>query len=300
MLFVQVTGHRRNADSIAGLLDQLEGSRAVTLVPAVRADHSVASATIPPTELDGLLDELRSIGVPRSDITVTRAEAVGRPADGVRDVGVAWSDLLGSAWQQARPIGRYLAFMFTAGVIACYGVTDDNSILIVGAMAVSPDLLPIVAIAVGVVGRKPRLAGSSLLTLAVGLGLASLAAAIFGFAQDQLDLLPSGFNLHKTGVLGGLVHVNDETIIVAFVAGVAGMLAFETRAGSAIGVAISVTTIPAAAYLGVALGLGELNRSLGSLGVLGTNVAMMVLGASLALWAQRLIDRHSVPADAAP
>jgi uncharacterized membrane protein len=83
--------------------------------------------------------------------------------------------------------------MFAAGVIACYGVTHDSSILIVGAMAVSPDLLPIVAIAVGLVGCNPRLAGRSLLTLAIGLGLASLAAAIFGFAQDQRDLLPPGF-----------------------------------------------------------------------------------------------------------
>lgn len=294
MLFVQVIGHSKRAESIAALLDQLEGARAVTVVPAVRVDHSVASATIPPAALDELLDDLDRLGVSATDITVTRAEAVGQAAGGVREAGVVWSDVLGTAWRQARPIGRYLVFMFAAGVIACYGVTEDNAILIVGAMAVSPDLLPIVAIAVGLVGRNPRLAGTSLLTLAIGLGLASLAAAIFGFAQDQLDLLPSGFDLHRTGVLGGLVDVSDETIVVAFVAGAAGMLVFETRAASAIGVAISVTTIPAAAYLGVAAGLGELSKSLGALGVLGANVAMMVLGASAVLWAQRRRDRRQV------
>lgn len=294
MLFVQVIGHSKRAESIAALLDQLEGARAVTLVPAVRVDHSVASATIPPAALDELLDDLDRLGVSATDITVTRAEAVGQAAGGVREAGVVWSDVLGTAWRQARPIGRYLVFMFAAGVIACYGVTENNAILIVGAMAVSPDLLPIVAIAVGLVGRNPRLAGTSLLTLAIGLGLASLAAAIFGFAQDQLDLLPSGFDLHRTGVLGGLVDVSDETIVVAFVAGAAGMLVFETRAASAIGVAISVTTIPAAAYLGVAAGLGELSKSLGALGVLGVNVAMMVLGASAVLWAQRRRDRRQV------
>ena len=64
--------------------------------------------------------------------------------------------MLGAAWLNARPIARYLAFMFVAGVIACYGVIDANVILIVGAMAVSPDLLPITAIAVGIVGRRPR------------------------------------------------------------------------------------------------------------------------------------------------
>lgn len=294
MLFVQVIGHSKRAESIAALLDQLEGARAVTLVPAVRVDHSVASATVPPAALDELLDDLDRLGVSATDITVTRAEAVGQAAGGVREAGVVWSDVLGTAWRQARPIGRYLVFMFAAGVIACYGVTEDNAILIVGAMAVSPDLLPIVAIAVGLVGRNPRLAGTSLLTLAIGLGLASLAAAIFGFAQDQLDLLPSGFDLHRTGVLGGLVDVSDETIVVAFVAGAAGMLVFETRAASAIGVAISVTTIPAAAYLGVAAGLGELSKALGALGVLGANVAMMVLGASAVLWAQRRRDRRQV------
>jgi uncharacterized hydrophobic protein (TIGR00271 family) len=291
VLFVQVSANSKRAESIADVLDQLEGARAVTLVSAVRPGHSVASATIPPPALDGLLEQLKHLGVSRTDITVTRAESVGQPAGGAQEAGVVWSDVLGSAWRDARPIGRFLAFMFAAGVIACYGVTDDNAILIVGAMAVSPDLLPIVAIAVGVVGRKPKLARTALLSLVVGLALASLAAAIFAFAQDQLDLLPSGFNLHKTGILGGLVDVNDETIVVAFVAGAAGMLAFETRAVAAVGVAISVTTIPAAAYLGVAAGLGELTKSLGAFGVLSANVAMMVLGASLVLWAQRLIER---------
>ena len=37
------------------------------------------------------------------------------------------------------------------------GILDRNTILIVGAMAVAPDLLPIVAACVGVAGRRPRL-----------------------------------------------------------------------------------------------------------------------------------------------
>ena len=59
------------------------------------------------------------------------------------------------AWLNARPIARYVAFMFVAGLIAGgYGVTRRSEILIVGAMAVSPDLLPITAIAVGVIGLR--------------------------------------------------------------------------------------------------------------------------------------------------
>jgi hypothetical protein len=87
--------------------------------------------------------------------------------------------------------------------------------------------------------------------------------------------------------------VNTTTILVAFAAGVAGMLAVETRASSAVGVGISVTTIPAAAYLGIALGIGEVSKSLSALGVLGANIAMMLLGGSLALAVQRAFARNA-------
>ncbi len=114
------------------------------------------------------------------------------------------------------------------------------------------------------------------------MAVASAFAALFAFAQHKLALLPSGFNINET-VLRSLATVNDETIAVAFVAGIAAMLAFETRASSGVGVAISVTTIPAAAYLGVAAGLGEATKALGALAVLATNVVMIVAGAAITL-----------------
>lgn len=48
--------------------------------------------------------------------------------------------MLGQAHRYARPVGRYLVFMMMAGVIAGFGVVYDNAILIVGAMAVSPEI----------------------------------------------------------------------------------------------------------------------------------------------------------------
>ena len=122
------------------------------------------------------------------------------------------------------------------------------------------------------------------------MAVTSASAAIFALAQNHLTLLPAGFNLDKT-VLQSLATVNDETIVVALAAGIAGMLAFETRAQAGVGVAISVTTIPAAAYLGVAVGLGESDKALGGLAVLATNVVMIVAGASATLGLQRLFGQ---------
>jgi hypothetical protein len=74
------------------------------------------------------------------------------------------------------------------------------------------------------------------------------------------------------------------------------MLAVETRASSAVGVGISITTIPAAAYLGVAAGLGEAAKALGALAVLGANVATLVAAGTLTLVVQRRLAARGRPA----
>ena len=277
--------------SVADRILEIDGVSRARIIPALPEGRSLVFGQVRHDATDALLAELQVLGVPREDVTLTRVEELGGGTPGEQNTSLIWADVVGLAGSDARIFSRYLAFMAVAGVIACYGVVDTNPILIVGAMAVSPDLLPITATAVGLVGRFLRLTARALLTLSVGMAMAILFATIFAFAQNELSLLPSGFNIEKT-VLHGLAHVNDETIAVAFVAGVAGMLAFETRASSGVGVAISVTTIPAAAYLGVALGLGEGSKALGALAVLATNVAMMVAGACITLAGQRTLARR--------
>ena len=95
--------------------------------------------------------------------------------------------------------------------------------------------------------------------------------------------------------LSGLTTVNDATVGVALAAGVAGMLALETRASSAVGVAISITTIPAAAYLGVAVGVGEVDKALGALAVLAINVTVLLIAGTATLIVQRWLAARSRP-----
>jgi uncharacterized hydrophobic protein (TIGR00271 family) len=294
MIDLEVFGTTAAMQAVAGRLDDIDGVSRVRLVDASREGYSVVSASLRPRTTDLVLDDLRRHGVADSDIELRRVELVGSLATGRAEASLVWADVIGTAWLNARPIARYLAFMLAAGVIASYGVIDENVILIVGAMAVSPDLLPITGIGVGVVARLPGLAVRAFLTLALGLGAASVAAAVSAFAQGRLDLLPTGFDLQEAGVLGALTTVSNETIVVALVAGVAGMLALETRASSGVGVAISVTTIPASAYLGVAFGLGEFGEASGALEVLGTNVLMMVIGAVATLELQGVRARRRI------
>ena len=294
MIALEVFGDSRTMDVVAERLYELDGVARVRIQPVVRAEHSVVLAYVAHDATDAVLEQLRALGVSRTDLTLTRVEELGGGFRRTEATSLIWADVVGLAGSNARLLGRYLALMGVAGAIACYGVIDTSAILIVGAMAVSPDLLPITATAVGLIGRAPRLVARALLTLAVGMAVTSAVALVLALAQNQLSLIPSSFDL-SASVLQGLVHVNSETIAVAFAAGIAGMLAFETRASSGVGVAISVTTIPAAAYLGVAAGLGEAGKALGALAVLATNVAMIVAGAAVTLGFQRLLARIRAP-----
>ena len=108
---------------------------------------------------------------------------------------------------------------------------------------------------------------------------------------DLFDRFPDDFKVGESA-LSGLTTVNASTVGVALAAGVAGILAIETRASSAVGVGISITTIPAAAYLGVAVALGEPGKAWGALAVLGVNVVMLLVGGTLTLIVQRRLARY--------
>jgi uncharacterized membrane protein len=92
-----------------------------------------------------------------------------------------------------------------------------------------------------------------------------------------------------------LDSVDAATVIVALSAGVAAILALETRASFAGGVAISVTTIPASAFLGVAAGVGHASKAEGALLVLAVNILLLIVGGSLTLIVQRRLGRRAQP-----
>ena len=279
--------------AVAQLLDGNPDISRVRVADAWGLGRAAVLATVDARAVDELLEDLRRLGLPDGSVTLTREEVLGRSSGEGAEAGLVWEDVVGMAARNSRPIARYLAFMLVAGVIASYGVIEYNVILIVGAMAISPDLLPITAVGVGLVDRRLRLAGCAFGTLVIGMAFAAGAAAVSALAQNAFDQIPASFNIDAT-VLGSLASVNNETIVVALAAGVAGMLALETRASSGVGVAVSVTTIPAAAYLGVAAGLGETSEAFGALGVLGANVAMLVIAASATLVLQRALARRAV------
>jgi uncharacterized hydrophobic protein (TIGR00271 family) len=281
-------------EEVARDVSALSGASHVTRSAAGHgAGRALVTADLDADAADTALATLDRLGVAHEDVWLLRLDGIqpGRLRARGRST-VVWADLLGQAGEYARPVARFLVFMAVAGIIAGYGVIYGNQILIVGAMAVSPDFLPIASICVGLVTLRSRLAARGFVTLAVGLAVACVFAGVLTVLLDALDLLPANFRVGENA-LSGLTTVNSSTFVVACAAGIAGMLALETRASAAVGVAISVTTIPASAYLGVAAGVGEVGKAAGALSVLGINVAMLQVGGTLTLVVQRALVRRA-------
>ena len=302
MLRLRLTVRAASASELARALERTEAIRHMTKAPAESTpDAFILSADLIPAGADEAMTVLEKFEIGPEDYLVTRAEVIAPSSASGRPVaareGFAWIEIMGQARANSRPLARYLALMSVAGVIAALGVIKGNGILIVGAMAVSPDLLPICATCVGIVGARARLARRAFLTLWLGLVLIAAVAAALSALLNLAGLLPADFHIGQGG-LAALAHTDYSTVLVALAAGVAAMLSFETRASAAVGVAISVTTIPASAYFGVGIGVGE--NGGGAFLVLVVNVALLILSGCATLAIQRRVGGSRHPRSPAP
>ncbi len=290
MLRLRVAVPEEQADRLVGELGEVEGVSRVTGGKDLVSGEVVLRADLKPFAADEVLDRLHGMGIHGDEYVIVREELVaprlgpGSPVSD--DDGFAWIEVVGEARANARPVARYMVLMAVAGLVAGLGVVIDNTILIVGAMAVSPDLLPVCATCVGLVGKRMKLASRAFGTLALGMLIVMAVSVLIGLGVATY-IAVEGSTRDYLGALGNLARVDYSTVLIALAAGVAAILSFETRAANAVGVAISVTTVPASAYFGVGVGLGEIGEAIGALWVLLVNIALMITTGSITLFFQR-------------
>lgn len=289
MLLLRLVAGEETAARAVALLGSEAGVRHVVRQRTSDGGRDLVEAELGPRGADGVITRLEDLGVEPDELTLLHLPSVvvGRRAHGALGrEALIWAEVVGGARVAARPTIRYLLYMAIAGVIAGYGVAEQSSILLVGAMAVSPDLVPLTAAAVGIVSRRLRLAVGAMATLVTGLATGALAAFLLTRFLRRIGSVNADAEI-TDNTLGWLTTVDVATVGVALAAGVAAMLAAETRASQAVGVAISVTTIPAAAFVGVATALGRSSAAGEALTVLAINVVALLLAATVTVAVQR-------------
>ena len=183
-----------------------------------------------------------------------------------------------------------------AGLIGAVGILTNSTILIVGAMVVGPEYNAIMGVALGIDRRDGRQVARGLLALVAGFLAAILLTLAFGLVIRGCGETPDAFSRGIRPVSALIGSPNLFSVVVAVLAGIVGVVSLtESRAGALIGVFISVTTIPAAANMGLSIAYADWDRALGSTGQLLLNVVVLIVVGALLMRLQRHIWRSRSP-----
>lgn len=208
------------------------------------------------------------------------ADKAEREAPGEGADAVVWQELVSRTGEEARLNVTFQAFLTIACLLASIGAITNSPVTIVGAMVVGPEFGPLAAIAVGLVLRRWDLVRRAALALAVGFPLAMVVTAGVTLLSEAVGLLGTGQLRSGHQEVDFVYQVGWYSLIVALLAGAAGMLAMTSAKSAAlVGVFISVTTVPAAGYAAVAGITGDWSRSLESVAQLVVNMVGIVVAA---------------------
>jgi len=195
----------------------------------------------------------------------------------------------------------WFALLVIAGLIGAVGILTNSQILIVGAMVVGPEYGAILSLAFGVTRRDSSRVLHSTAALVAGFALAVAAALLLALIIRGAGLEPKAYALGIRPVSNLIDTPNWFSFIVAALAGVVGVVSLtEARSSTLIGVFISVTTIPAAADIGVSLAFGSNSEAWGSTLQLLLNVTVLTAVAIIGLPVQQAIWRRTTRRASAP
>jgi len=159
--------------------------------------------------------------------------------------------------------------------IATFGIIQDSTAVVIGAMLIAPLMTPIIGTAAGAVNGWPGRVTTSLGMIAAGVG-ASIGLAFVIGAWSPI-IVPLATNSQVTS----RVNPNLIDMGIALAAGAAGAFASVNRRVSAsiAGVAIAVALVPPLGVVGLTLHAAMYRDSFGALLLFLTNLVSIILAA---------------------
>ena len=290
MLHVRVVSPAAQTVALASVLAVEPGISSLIVAPGAASRPAGDSITFDLSDVaaNQVFALLRERGLDAEGTVSVQRVAAALTSNGHSDTGSGLGALrreVAPVWElveagihggETYALGFYL-LLAIAGLIGAVGILTNSLILIVGAMVVGPEYSAIIAVALGISDRQRRPVRDGLLALAWGFLATVLITFLFGLVIRAAGLTPDSF-LAGVRPVASLINSPDWfSVIVAILAGIVGVVSLtESRANALIGVFISVTTIPAAASIGVSVAYQEWQHAWGSLLQLLLNVFLLI------------------------
>jgi uncharacterized hydrophobic protein (TIGR00271 family) len=299
VLHVRVVSPQDLTPRLVSALTGEQGVRNLVVLPgaARRPDGDAVQFDLLNESANPVLRQLRRLPLDsRGSVTVGE---VNVPLDSPRDATETrryarreripvWAMVEGTIRAGAAYPPSFYILLVAAGLIAAVGILTNSQILVVGAMVVGPEYSAIIAAALGCSKRDWPLVRVSLTALSWGFLAAVVASFLFALAVRAAGVAPAAFRDGVRPVAELINSPNMYSVIVAVLAGVVGVVSLtESRANALIGVFISITTLPAAASVGLSVAFSSWHDAAGSLYQLLLNVVILIAVGAAGLSAQR-------------
>lgn len=176
--------------------------------------------------------------------------------------------------ENSQTSANYLVLMALSTMIATFGLFGNSSPVIIGAMILAPLMAPIISLAMGTLRQDGLLVKNSLITIFWGIILGLLFSILITWITP-LEVL--------NNQIVARIRPNLLDLGIAVASGIAGAYAYskEEISKTLAGVAISVALVPPLAVAGIGIGWADWNVFGGAMLLLGTNLAGIVMAASL-------------------
>ena len=178
---------------------------------------------------------------------------------------------------------RFTVLLFLSTVIAAFGVINDSTATVIGAMIIAPLMTPIMATAAAIVMGKMDWSLRALLLVALGVLLVIIVSFLIGALVNAISFISFTQNSQITSRISP--RLSD--LCIALASGTAGAFAMsrDDIADSLPGVAISISLVPPLCVAGIGLSAGQWSSAWGAMLLFLTNFFSILLagGAVLAL-----------------
>ena len=299
MYHIRMASPPGSTPGILEILGASSGVLNVTVLPgsARYPDGDVVECDLAPDVADRVIHELRELGPRhRGPIAVDKQETAVirthremiRPMVSDREIAPVWEVVDASIRANATYPVSFFLLLVSAGLIAAVGILTNSQILIVAAMVVGPEYNAILGSALGITQGSRRPVKRGLLALGIGFTLAIMAAFVFSLVIHYTVGAPRDYELGFLPVADLISQPDLYSVVVAVIAGTVGVVSIlQARASALIGVFISVTTIPAAADMGVSTAFAHWSELRGATEQLVLNVVILLAVGVGALVLQR-------------
>lgn len=293
-------------------LQMLEASESVVGLSvargaAIKPRGDVITCDVLEEDASMVVSDLRKLGIgtlgtldmERLDASIgEEARRADEAAPGAAADAVVW-ERVGQTLTREGVVSLGLIALFAlSGVIAAVSILIDSAPIVVGAMALCPDFAAYAAFALGAVRRQPKTMRKGFGALIAGFAVAIVMSLLAVALLRWIGVAPETFNRSGNVLAESIAAPNGYSLAVALCAGAAGMLSVTLgRSTALVGVAVSITTIPAAADIGLSVSYGDWWAVRGSGAQLAINILGLMFASTVTLAIQRLIfnrrmERH--------